>query len=122
MCALRILFVLGIMVSSAQAGQSDLTQRFAQCVGRMSAEMEFAWLKGESGDQARLFRANLEAVLGAVAEPNSGKQILNWRIEAKHAHSSLLTRSMFNDDQRDAVHAARTAERYAQSCRSMLLG
>lgn len=114
--------MLGLMVTSAQAGQSDLTQRFAQCVGRMSAEMEFAWLNGESGDQARLFRSHLEDILTAVTEPDTGPRVLHWRIEAKHAHASLLTRSLFNDDATDAAYAARIAARYSEGCRAMLLG
>lgn len=110
------------MSTGLNAAPAELTQRFAQCAGRMSAEMEFQWLVGGSGDQARLFRNHLEDLLEAVITPGEGPRVLNWRIEAKHAHASLLTRAIFNDDSADAARAARLATQYAQGCRAMLTG
>lgn len=124
MSSVRTLLVLVLMMisTSLQAAPAELTQRIAQCTGRMSAEMEFAWLLGKTGDQARLFRAHLEDVLDALAEPDDGRTILSLRVEAKHAHATLLTRSLFNQDPADAARAARMATRFSDSCRAMLTG
>ena len=116
-------FIIGaVMASSVAAAPDALTQRFAQCAGRMSAEMEFEWLMGRSGDEARLFRSHLEDVLEAAAPAGSGHRILNWRIEAKHAHASLLTRAFFNDNKADAARAARLSTQLADGCRALLTG
>ena len=122
MSSLRTFLLLVFMATGLNAAPAELTQRVAQCTGRMSAEMEFAWLVGESGDEARIFRSHLEDVLDAIAEPGEGREILNLRIEAKHAHSTLLTRSTFNQDSVDALRAARMAAYFSESCRAILMG
>ncbi len=116
------MLVLMMTSSYLQAAPAELTQRIAQCTGRMSAEMEFAWLIGQDGEQARLFRTHLEDILEAVAEPDEGRAILNLRVEAKHAHATLLTRSHFNDNELDAARAARLAAGFSDGCRAMLTG
>lgn len=124
MSSLRTFLLLAVMMATPtlQAAPAELTTQVAQCTGRMSAEMEFAWLIGEDGEQARLFRSHLEDVLEALAEPGEGRAILNLRVEAKHAHATLLTRSHFNADAADAARAARMATRFADGCRAMLMG
>lgn len=124
MSSARTFLLLALMVTSTslQAAPAELTRSIAQCTGRMSAEMEFEWLIGRSGDQPRLFRSHLEDVLDAIATPEDGRAILNIRIEAKHAHATLLTRSMFNDDPDDAKRAARMAAYFSDGCRAMLTG
>jgi hypothetical protein len=124
MSSVRTFILLALMMVSPalQAAPAELTQRIAQCTGRMSAEMEFAWLSGQSGDQARLFRSHLEDVLDAISLPGEGVSILSMRIEAKMAHANLLTRSRFNDDRDDARRAAMLATQFAQGCRALLTG
>lgn len=122
MSSLRTFILLALMASPLHAAPDALTQRFAQCAGRMSAEMEFAWLIGGTGEQARLFRAHLEDLLEAVATPGDGRAILDMRIRAKYAQATLLTRSQFNDDAQDAARAARLAARYSDACRAILTG
>ena len=124
MSSLKILLALSFLLIStgAHAAPAELTQRVAQCTGRMSAEMEFEWLTGGTGEQPRLFRSHLEDVLEAISQPGEGQAILNMRIEAKHAHATLLTRSVFNDDAADAARAARMATYFADGCRAMLTG
>ena len=122
MSCLRTLVVLTCLVFPAGAMAQDLVQRIAQCTGRMSAEMEFAWLNGEAGEQARLYRSHLEDVLDAIISPTEQAAVLHMRIEAKFAHARLLTRAMFNDDPVDADTAARLASRFTGSCRAILTG
>ena len=122
MSRIKTLLVLVVLTTSAQAAPTSLTQSVAQCTGRMSAEMEFEWLMGRSGDEARLFRSHLEDVLEAIVDPAERRAIMSLRIEAKQAHATLLTRSHFNDDALDATRAARMATRFSQQCRGMLIG
>lgn len=110
------------MATGLNAAPAALTQRIAQCTGRMSAEMEFQWLVGGTGEEERIFRSHLEDVLAAIAEPGEGLSILNLRIEAKHAHATLLTRSTFNQDPADAARAARMAAFFSEDCRALLMG
>lgn len=122
MSSVKTFLMLIFMTVSAQAAPGELTQRIAQCTGRMSAEMEFQWLIGGTGAQSRLFRNHLEDVLEAIAEPDEGVDILHLRIEAKHAHATLLTRAIFNDDPADAARASRMAAHFAEGCRAILTG
>ena len=62
------------------------------------------------------------AVLDALAPDQRDPKIMNWRIEAKMAQASLLSRSIFNDDTADADWAYRQAQTLVSACNSLILG
>ncbi|MBV7409385.1 hypothetical protein [Maritimibacter sp. DP1N21-5] len=107
--------------TAASAAPNDLTMGFANCAGRLSATMEFEWLLGQDGETARAERDAMVSLLEAVMAPEDARDTLARRIEAKYAHSVLLTRAHFNDDAQDAAWAADRAEVEIGSCRALIL-
>ncbi|WP_298492040.1 hypothetical protein [uncultured Maritimibacter sp.] len=105
----------------ASAAPNDLTIEFATCTGRLSALMEFEWLLGNDGEQARSERDAMAALLEAVMAPDEARQTLARRIEAKYAQSVLMTRAYFNDDAEDAAWAANRADVEIGTCRALIL-
>lgn len=108
--------------AAAQSAQSDLTQKFATCAGRLSAQMEFQWLLGHDADATQAEREAMLDLLRAVMPPDGASETLARRIEAKQAQKVLLTRAYFNDDDRDAAWARDRAEVEIGGCRALLLG
>ncbi|WP_375280606.1 hypothetical protein [Pseudooctadecabacter sp.] len=53
----------------------------------------------------------------ATMDQGQGRQVLNWRIEAKSAHSALLTRATFREDD----WAKGRAAELVQSCTTLLI-
>ena len=76
---------------------------------------------GVASEQTKAQRATVLDLLAAVMEPDEGKRVLAWRLDAKHAQSVLLTRATFNDDPLDAEWARAQAVRLPQECTGMLL-
>lgn len=100
----------------------SITTTFAGCVGRLSAEMEHAWLfVDRPSESIARQRANMIELLDLVDEGYTGREILAMRIDAKAAHARLLTRAAFNDDASDAAWALRRAEAQISACKSLLL-
>lgn len=107
---------------TAAAGEASLTQQFATCAGRLSAQMEFEWLLTDpAADQTEQERAAMIALLDSVAAPEDRRRALAIRIEAKHAQSVLLTRAHFNDDPSDAAWALDRAAVELGACRALIL-
>jgi hypothetical protein len=101
----------------------NLVRTFASCAGRLSAEMEHQWLiGGENAELTERRRNAMIAVLDALAPDQRDPKIMNWRIEAKMAQASLLSRSIFNDDTADADWAYRQAQTLVSACNSLILG
>ena len=97
-------------------------QLFATCAGRLSAEMEFAWLMhSERADVVEQQRADVLDLLAAVMEAGQERQALATRIAAKQAHAALLTRATLNEDDEDAAWAASLAQRQHANCLAFLL-
>lgn len=95
---------------------------FAACAGRLSALMEFQWMMdGPASERTEMQRAAMVEILAAVMPPDRGREVLNWRINAKAAQSALLHRAAFSDVPEDAVWAGRRAEALVADCTSMLL-
>ena len=95
---------------------------FATCAGRLSAQMEFQWLFGDDAAEiTEMRRAAVLDLLAAVMEPGQEMHVLATRIAAKQAHSALLTRATFNDDDTDAAWAASMANEHQAACLSFLL-
>lgn len=93
-------------------------QYFATCAGRLSAQMEHEWLlSSDRADQTEDHRDAMIDLLFATMGPDDGHQVLTWRIEAKVAHSSLLTRATFRED----TWAAQRATQMVQACTSIMM-
>ena len=107
--------------------RGGLLQTFATCAGRLSATVEFQWIFGGSAAEPAERSVNgfdllIEAVIGSRETAGSvGRDLLNWRIDAKIAQSRLLNQSAFGQDPRLRRHAARAAKRYQQECEQLLL-
>lgn len=99
----------------------DTLAMIAGCTGRLSAQMEHQWLMGRSGDGARDRRGAMLDILDAMITPETGRQVLARRIEAKYAQSRLLQRAEFNDDPTDAHRARTRAEIEIANCTALLL-
>ncbi len=95
---------------------------FAQCLGRLSAEMEHRWLMQDSRAEAtEAHRATMIALTEAVTPAGLERRTMHIRLEAKFAHKALLARAAFNEDPRDARWAAAQAESEAARCVGLLL-
>lgn len=124
MRGMRMLAIaFGLCASLAQAYPDTPTERvyfFAQCTGRLSAELEHGWVLGQHDAELEAQR-NLSAdVLAALREASAHepRDVLALRIETKLAHERLLNRATFQRDERARRHAARLLA----PCRALLLG
>ena len=100
----------------------SLEQRFAVCAGRLSAQLEHQWLLSDpEAEMTERRRRAMVELFDAVGTGQDRARLLAVRIEAKHAHHSLLTRATFNDDPRDAQWAAHHAQLQLDDCASLLL-
>ncbi len=106
-----------------EAAASDgLFKTFAGCVGRMSAEMEHAWLLNtESADKLKAQRMTFISLLDAVTPAGREREALIVRVDTKMAHASLLTTASFGTTPTRSRHAQRRAERLVSQCRALLL-
>ncbi|MEM1234801.1 MAG: hypothetical protein AAGH70_11815 [Pseudomonadota bacterium] len=105
---------------SAQAtGSIDMI--FAGCVGRMSAEMEHAWLMGEDSDHAADRRAVFLSLLEATMERDRARDLLAHRIAAKMSQAMLLTLSSFAEDESRAIRAQELSRMEVAACGRLLL-
>jgi len=92
---------------------------FAHCTGRLSAELSHHWmLASPHADEIEEMRAALIDILDMMTPEGAGRDVLNWRIDARAAHAALLTRATFSQDSwaRD-----RAAAEIAQ-CAAFVLG
>ncbi|MEO9514148.1 MAG: hypothetical protein ABJH45_26470 [Paracoccaceae bacterium] len=128
MSVLRKLGFVSVMAMTisgfaAQARATDTLSLFAQCAGRFSAEMEFAWLIGDQDSETpKQLRSHFIDMIDAILAPGDGPNVLARRIEAKVAHTALLSRAQFSENPTEIRIAAQTAERDVAFCRAMLTG
>lgn len=102
--------------------QDSLAHTFANCVGRLSAQMEFQWLMHDvKADETEALRATMIELLDLVRPDGAARDILHLRIEAKHAQATLLSRATFNADHGDAAWARRRANSEIGACATLLL-
>ena len=111
-----------LSLMATQAGAAPLAQRFAACTGRLSAQMEHHWLMSRPSETIEARRKAMISLLEAVQRPSEGREVLAYRIEAKHAQAVLLSRATFNDDPADAHWAATRAEAEIAACAALLTG
>ena len=109
--------------AAAEVSRSDNQLReFATCVGQLSAQMEYEWMfDGQGSEITKDRREAMIELVQAIMSPEDGRRVLNWRISAKQAHHSLLTRATFNDDPEDAAWAMQLAQSNAADCGGLLL-
>lgn len=110
----------------AAMSPDDQVRFFAQCAGRLSAQMEFQWLfDGAASERTKAARKSaidiLEAMIPPEIAPDKGRQVLHWRIEAKQAQAVLLSQGTFQTDTRRARMAAALALRQINECRAALI-
>lgn len=126
MCGLkrRILAVTAMMLLTAPAtSHAGMTQVFAECVARLSAETEHAWLMGgQEADTYQSQRLVFLTLLDATLSQDSVRRTLSYRIEVKAAHSSLLTLATFGQNEQRATQARNLAARHLAGCQRLLLG
>lgn len=109
-----------LAVPTAHADMPDDPQRFfADCAGRMSAELSFRWMFSDpSADQIEdLRRATLD-VLGAMTAEGQEARVMAWRVEARSAHSALLSQGTF----RGAEWAVTRAAENIAHCTQFIVG
>ena len=100
----------------------DLVRVFAGCTGRISAEMEFSWLIGDGrADALQAQRQRFVSILEAVMPTERARETLNYRVEAKLAHSAMLTTAHFGTDARLSRLVRQQARQSVQTCRTLLL-
>lgn len=123
---MKTILVAGALTISGLAPVSsrDIDFRtFAGCAARYSAEMEHAWLMSHpTAEELQDRRLQFLALLDATVPADQARNVMNYRIETKLAHASLLTLATFNDDERRAHSARVVAERHLSTCRALLLG
>ena len=109
---------------AAAMDQSDRLERvFAGCAGRLSAEMEHAWLiDGDESDALQAQRSAFVAMLEASTPQGQERSVLAYRIDTKMAHASLLTLATFHEDEQRAETARLLAHQHVAQCRTLLLG
>ncbi|MEM6588430.1 MAG: hypothetical protein AAF641_08295 [Pseudomonadota bacterium] len=115
-------FLLSFGVCAYAAEPDELTEIIATCAGRMSAELEFAWLL--SDPQAEIFeeqRLRFVEILETLAPVTNPEHRLGLRIDAKMAHASLLTNAYFGTNAARAAWAKRHAITQRNHCQNMLL-
>ena len=109
------------LIGPARAND-DLVLVFAGCTGRISAEMEFAWLMRDArGVALQAQRERFVSILEAVMPPDRAREALSYRVEAKLAHSAMLNTAHFGTDARRAKMAKQQTQMNVQSCQTLLL-
>ncbi|MFL4468858.1 hypothetical protein ACERZ8_02850 [Tateyamaria armeniaca] len=109
-------------ISGAARANDDLVLVFAGCTGRLSAEMEFSWLMSDGrGDALQAQRQRFVSILDAVMPSERARETLGRRIEAKLAHSAMLTTAHFGTDARLSKMARQQTQLNVQACQNLLL-
>lgn len=118
--------LLGALVISGLSGgvraESDLVLVFAGCTGRLSAEMEHAWLMSDArADDFQAQRARFASILRAIMPADRARETLSYRVDVKLAHSAILTTARFGTNPRLSELAKQQARMHVRACTSMLL-
>lgn len=97
----------------------DPLRFFAHCTGRLSAEMSHRATLAQPGvEDVATLRASFITLVQALTPEGHGREVLSWRIDARAAHSALLSRATFQQD----AWAASRAEAEVAHCVSLVLG
>lgn len=125
MGSLRTIIASTLLLASLgtpSLAERDLVLTFAGCTGRMSAEIEHAWLVSDPrADTFQSQRARFVSILDAILPAERAAEALHHRIEAKMAHRAILSDARFGTDPRRVRLAKRRAQTDVQICKTMLL-
>jgi hypothetical protein len=116
------LTILLILPLPTHAAENPLVSVFASCTGRLSAELQHAWLLNDP--DAKIIehrRAQFIDLIQAVTPPEQLRHSLNLRIDAKMAHAELLTVADFSNDSDRSEWAMRRAKFEIDYCAGFLL-
>lgn len=117
--ALILALLTGPTPSAASTG---LALRVAECAGRLSAEVQFAWLANQSQiDRLEAQRDQMRDLLTALTENDAGDDLISAVIEAKYAQALLRQSAAFGTDDKRQQLARRQATLMLASCQRMLL-
>lgn len=126
MSGMRTLLCLLLMLGQPSLAQAsspeDQLRTFATCAGRLTAQLEHQWLMQTAGaDALQRQRGQIVELLEAVMPRDRGRDVLNWRIEARAAQRALLQRATFGTQADDAAWASQMAEQFMADCTVFLL-
>lgn len=114
--------VLSLGAPMPLAATEDIVLVFAACTGRLSAQMEHAWLLGDTrADALQTQRQRFVSILDAIMPPDRAREVLNHRVAAKLAHSMILTTASFGTEPRASRLAKVHARQHVRSCETLLL-
>ncbi len=100
----------------------DLVMVFAGCTGRISAEMEHAWLMNDPrADTLQSQRQRFVSILDAIMPSDRARALLSHRVETKLAHAAILTTARFGTNPRLSELAKQRAQIQIQACQTLLL-
>lgn len=117
-----LLVVLLVSPVSGLASGNPLAVTFASCAGRLSAEIEHAWLIGDDrAGQLETRRARFVDLVNASATDTEDPNLLNRRIEAKVAHAQLLSLVAFSPDADRSAWALQRVRSEIAYCAGFLL-
>lgn len=123
MSSLKTLLVLFFVLPAlGRAAEDPLVSSFAACAGRFSAELEHAWLMNDvRTDEIAHRRTQFIDLLEATVPDDRRRHALHLRINAKVAHSQLLTTASFSRFADRSKWAARRARAEINYCTGFLL-
>ncbi|WP_428511583.1 hypothetical protein [Roseovarius sp.] len=122
MSGLRTFLVLCCLCAGSASFAAPLPEIFAGCTGRLSAELEHAWLMQDpDADILETRRARFEQLLAATSTPDQRSHLLDHRIRAKKAHARILSTAQFSRDTDRAGWARQRANAEIGYCQSFLL-
>lgn len=113
-----------LVLSGALAAAQEADLRwFADCTGRLSAEMEHQWLLSDpASDRTEQRRDEMWDLALAVMPEGAEAQAMGWRVQAKQAQAALLSQARFGTDPALAGQARARAATLAGQCTAALLG
>lgn len=116
------LVIVSAVCASQASALSDLTRLFAGCTGRLSAEIEHAWLmRDRSADAFEAQRLGLESILEATLAPQDNAGAMAYRIDSKIAQARLLETATFGVEAPQKTEAAARAAWHLGQCQALLL-
>ncbi len=114
--------MIAFCMQAQAAERLELSEIIASCTGRLSAEMEFAWLMSDpEADQVEGYRSHFLEILESLGPGEDPRRQMALRIETKMAHARLLNTAYFSPDAARAAWAKRQAFRQRSSCENLLL-
>lgn len=122
-CFGKALAICGVLLGPISAAASPtMVETFATCAGRLSAELEHAWLMYDPASEVLEHQlTQFRDIVAALADDQIGAELLALRIDAKFAQASLLQTASFGTDARRRALARTYALGALSQCRDLLL-